>query len=407
MGNQNINHVIIDSPKGTNTLRKYISRETILDQNGNPFGYELHIGKEKNRRPPAFLSLLLESEQAEDVVWGDLVFVELSLAMLLSEEIFSLDQKRYVLSLPVTQWKKPKITHRILALHKKGFRFCLTGLTEVVDIAPIEKAVTFLKVDFLQTKIMTNQLIVEAYPHKKLIASSIETDDEYLAVAEFGFDYYQGYLVSNPTLNLKEDPEFHLNTVLTLMAELNQEEPDFDKIQKIINQDAGLTLRLLSRGNTMAFARKVKFTSASQVVLRMGIVNLQRWAGALLLFESANEGQQAKLQQALFRALFLEALAKKLEKGFNANQLYYIYLKGILSIFPYEKQAFIFQSLCFFLNSEVIAEAECLLAFNLAFESGDSTEMEFYMNERSLSEEDVMDCHGVATAVLQEAMVSF
>lgn len=386
-------------------MRKYISRETILDKTGDPFGYELNLRSQ--RCPETWIKLLQKEGDSGNLTGSNFAFVPTPKKILLSPEVESLNAKKYILSVDVSDCHHRQVLDRINALHNLGFSFCIEGLTEVFDISKIENAVEYLKIDFLRSEITTNHQFIQAYGKKKLIAASIETDDEHLAASYFGFDYYQGYLVSNPTLHLKEGQDFNVNAVILLINELNKADPDFDQIETIINQDAGLTLRLLSRGNTMAFASKVKFSSASQVVVRMGIVHLQRWAGILLVHESANVGQDAKLQQALLRALFVESLAKRLHYSFSTDELYYIYLKGILSIFPYESQAFIFQTLSFLLDPKVIAEAECLLAFNLAYEAGDCVEMEFYMGERALSEEDVMDCYAQSIALMNEAWAAF
>lgn len=157
----------------------------------------------------------------------------------------------------------------------------------------------------------------------------------------------------------------------------------------------------------MAFAGKTKFTTASQVVVRMGTTELQKWATLLLMHESAEPGQEEKLEHALLRAMFLETLAEKINPTLSTQDRYFVYLKGMLSIFPADKREEIFNSLAYELDPDLVDDANDLLAFNYAYECGNYEMVDIYLAEKGLTEFIVMGCYKASIAKVNDALQGF
>ncbi len=399
-------------------IRKYVAREVVMDHKAKAYAYELLYRDPLTNEPGGsshvnikeLISTLSLDFSTEELTLGSRAFLHLPREAILSDSIMFLEPSQYIFIVKDDVRHDKKLIERIVALRKKHFQFSISDYTGEQDFSNIEPQITYIKVDVKNTPPEKQKQIIFEYKkrrRKRILADYITTEEEYAAAKALGYDLFKGTLFAQPTLMVRDSTGFNQHSVLMLLKELNEEDADFEKIDQIINRDAGLTFRLLARGNTMAFAGKTKFTNPSQVVVRMGMEELQRWATLLLMQESAEAGQEQKLEHALLRAMFLESLAGKMNESISRQELYFIYLKGMLSIFPQEHQIEIFKSLAYDLEPSLLDEADGLLAFNYAYEIGDYEQVDFYLQEKDLSEFMVMGCYKASIARVKEALEGF
>lgn len=397
-------------------IRKYVARQVIVDQRQKSFAYELLYrnslgnsseGLRGDAGVKELVSTLSLDFKTEELTLGNRAFIYLPRVALMSDAIMFLEASQYVFEITEDVRYDNELVARIEFLRTKHYQFALGNYTGTQDFSRIEKSITYIKVNFKETPLAKQKEIVYEYKkrkRKRLLADKIDTEEEFLQAKELDYDLYQGGFFAHPQLIIRESIGFNQHSVIMLLRELHEEDSDFNKIDRIINTDAGLTYRLLARGNTMAFAGKNKFTTASQVVVRMGIEELQRWATLMLMQESAEPGQEEKLEHALLRAVFLESLAIKMNPALSRQERYYIYLKGMFSIFPADKREEIFGALDFELTPVLFDEANDLLAFNYAYEVGNYELVDIYLLEKGLTEAIVMGCYRSAISNVNESL---
>lgn len=397
-------------------IRKYVARQVIVDKKEKAFAYELlyrnSLGNSSEgitgeAATKELVSTLSLDFNTDELTLGSRAFIYLPRVALLSDAVLYLDASQYVFQVVDDVRYDNQLVERIENLRRKHYQFAICDYTGEQDFSRIEKSISYIKVDFKETPLAKQKEIVYEYKRrkrKKLLVEKIETEADFIAAQELDYDYYQGFYFAQPTLIIRESIGFNQHSVILLLKELYEEDSDFNKIDRIINTDAGLTFRLLARGNTMAFAGKTKFTTASQVVVRMGISELQRWATLMLMQESAEPGQEEKLEHALLRALFLESLAIKMDATLSRQARYFIYLKGMFSIFPMEKREEIFSALNYDLDENLLDEANDLLAFNYAYETANYEMVDIYLQEKGLTEGIVMGCYKSAISSVNESL---
>ncbi len=400
-------------------IGKYVARQVIVNNKRKPFAYDLLYrnslgnsseGLTKEMNVKELVSTLCLDFKTEELTLGSRAFIALPRTAFLSEALLYLDASDYAFIVTDDVRHDKKLVERIEILRKKHYQFAIANYTGEQDFSNIENFVSYIKVNIKETPLQKQKSILFEYKRrkgKKILADNIETEEEFLEARELGYDFYQGTYFSQPTLIIRESIGFNQQSVVLLIKELSEEDADFGKIDRIINMDAGLTFRLLARGNTMAFAGRSKFTTASQVVVRMGMEELQRWATLLLMQESAETGQEEKLEHALLRALFLEGIAMKINPAISQQDRYYIYLKGMFSIFPADKRQEIFDALAYELDPDLVDNANDLLAFNYAYETGQYDIVDIYLQEKGLTEGIVMGCYKNAIARVNEDLLGF
>ncbi len=150
-----------------------------------------------------------------------------------------------------------------------------------------------------------------------------------------------------------------------------------------------------------------RYQALGEEILSFVMEELQKWATLLLMHESAEPGQEQKLELALLRAMFLEDLAGKMLGNLSRQDSYFIYLKGMLSIFPEETRNEILDSLAYELDPDFLDEANDLLLFNNAYETGCYEMVDIYLQEKQITEGIVMGCYKNAISRVNEALKGF
>lgn len=381
-------------------IRKYVSRQPIAMRDETTFAYELvwRTSSSSERitsqmQVQDFFQSFKLDFRPQALTSGKKAFIYTPHMALISELALTLSPSSFVFSFPETGKDDPELVNALQNLHKNRFELCFCDFTGKQDISPIWRFLTYIKVKYQKLTEKQHKDILYEWKQqksKKVIADGIFSKEDFLQAKALGYEYFEGPFFSQPTLELTEDLGMNQNSVFQLLQELNKEDCDFDLVDQIINADAGLTYRILARGNTMAFASATKFTSATQVIVRMGLEELQRWATLTLLQEVSTPGQNQKLVHALLRASFLESLVEKTNPSFTEQDRYFIYLKGMFDIFPKSKQKEIFDTLDYVVNDKVQSESENLLALNHALELANYALVDMLVKSEGITEEFMM-----------------
>lgn len=397
--------------------RKYVARQPIVERTGKPYAYELLYrnlsavespdGSVTETTTKDLISALEVDFKTEELTLGTQAFINLPRESIMSNAILYLEPGKYVIEILSDGNIDYKVVERIEMLRKKHFQFSVQDFGNKLNFDRIVPQVSYINVDFHETPIEKQKEIIYEYKkrkRKRLLAENIQTEEDFAEAKKLGYDFFKGHYFAQPTLLIRESVGFSQTAVVMLLNELHHEDADFNKIDRIINTDAGLTFRLLSRGNTMQFAGKSKFTNPAQVVVRMGMEELQKWATLLLMQESAEPGQEEKMELALMRAIFLESLALKMEPNLSRQDRYYIYLKGMFSIFPSNKREEVFDAMEYEPDLDLVDLANDLITFNYAYEVGDYEIVDIFLQAKEITDGTVLGCYKVAITAANEAL---
>ncbi|MFI3254291.1 MAG: EAL domain-containing protein [Eubacteriales bacterium] len=393
--------------------RRYVARQIIVDRQGKPYAYELLYRNSVDNCYPSgtnqdiatkdLISTLNIDFNLQELTLGCQAFINFPREVILSDAITFVDKDSYVIEVLEDVNIDEELTQRIFQLEKMGYQFAIDDYTGEQDFSSIEEVVSLIKVDIQETSVDQQKIILAEFKDKKkVLAEKIENEEEFQQALALGYDLFQGYHFARPTLIIRDSVGFSQSAVMMLLKEVRQDEVDFDKIDSIIKADAGLTFRLLARGNTAQFAGKSVFTTPAQVVVRMGIEELQKWATLMLMQETAEEGQEQKLEQALLRGLFMESLAVKMEPELDRQERYFVYLKGLFSIFPSETRDEIFAAMNFQNKEDLEDLAGDLLYFVYSYEMGDYDTVDIYMEEKELTDAVVLGCYKSSIASVNQ-----
>ena len=159
----------------------------------------------------------------------------------------------------------PMLISRIREIKRDGFQLALDDFIVQEQYAihrELFELIDYVKVDFLAVDEMGRRTIerfIKQYPHIKMLAEKIETEEQFQSAKESGYNLFQGYFFAEPEIIKGVDIPANLSLHLQIISKLNDSEPDIDEISNLILHDISATYKLLRFINTMNF----KFRKAS------------------------------------------------------------------------------------------------------------------------------------------------
>ncbi len=288
---------------------------------------------------------------------------------------------------------------RIKDLKQKGYRIALDDFVEDYDAYPLVPFADIIKYDLIATPL--NTLKVEVIKAKKqnkmLLAEKIETEAEFIQAKEMGFDLFQGYFFSKPSIVGKPSSKSTTKTQYgRIISELKKEEPSYQLLAEIIEKDVNLAYRLMRIISTRSGDDLVY--SIKRALTYLGLKEIERWINILMIQDLGENKPKELMILSLVRTKFAEMIAAKAK----LNKLKYeASMMGLFSTID----AMLDQSMAVALedvslpqsiiDSLVLNEGVLMPIYNLviAYEKGDWDKAELLARKMNLSEDALFDAY--------------
>jgi c-di-GMP-related signal transduction protein len=179
------------------------------------------------------------------------------------------------------------------------------------DREPLTEFADFIKVDVLATSPGTCEAISKKYRNgqRRALAEKVETREALRAATERGYDYFQGYFFSRPTMVAsKTIPGFRLN-YLRLLHELNRPEIDMRRLEEVVKQEASMTFRLLRRVNSAAYGFRIETSSLRHALVLLGEREIRMCATVWAMADLARDLPSEMVVASTLRARLCELIA--------------------------------------------------------------------------------------------------
>lgn len=305
------------------------ARQPIFDSNLNTYAYELlYRGEIMNMSNTSLHSEAgdLATSQVinnafveigiEKVVGKHLAFINMTRSLLIKGDPLPFAHDQVVLEILEDITADDEVIAAVEKLVRQGYKIALDDFIFDESLRPLIKLSDIIKIDILA--LTTEQLEQHVDLLKKedvqLLAEKVETQQQFEQCKALGFDYFQGYFFSRPTL-IKDSPlpGGQLN-IMKLIGILQSPDTDIDEIEKAISHDASLSYKLLKLLNSAAFALPRKIESIKQGLIILGLDAIKSWA-SLIAIHSINQSTPELMTITLTRAKMCGSIAPQ----FNAN----------------------------------------------------------------------------------------
>jgi len=195
-------------------------------------------------------------------------------------------------------------------LQARGFTIYLDDVVYSPHLIPLLEIADVIKVDLPLTKNLAEDVRILRKFKAKLLAEKVETLEEYELVKALDFDFVQGYFFSKPEIVQGRKLADSKLAILRATQKIMSANAISD-IHDVIKQDVSLSYRLLKYINSAAFGLRTPVKSIEQALSLLGLNNIRRWISLLSLATLGEHKSTELFKISLFRAQFLELLAKK------------------------------------------------------------------------------------------------
>lgn len=310
-----------------------IGRQPIFDREYKVFAYELlfrgtNPGQGNQMTAQVVVNALIDF--GLDKIAGSLpVFLNI-------DEDFLLNEAELSQALPTDQvyleiLEDVPATEEVLAacrrLKAKGYRLALDDVITVGHAEAFIDLVEIVKLDWPLMKDPATVLRGLRKHNVRFLAEKIDSYEEAELAKELNIDLYQGYFYCKPdTVTGTKPPESRMSILRAMQQAMTA--TSIDQMFGVVKQDVTLSYRLLKYINSAAFGLRREVQSIEQGLSLLGLNNIRRWLTLLALTSLGENKPKELIRQALWRARFLESLARAMgEKVIDDD-----FLVGLFSI---------------------------------------------------------------------------
>ncbi len=397
----------------------FIARQPIFNKGMEVFGYELlfragsdsteYDGLSATHATASVLGSLFESG-IEQIVDDKRAFINFNEAFIKSDLPELIDSHRLIIEVLEDVVVDEQIIDRLKGLKSKGYRIALDDFVEDYEAYPLVPLADIIKYDLIMTPLHTirNDVKLALSQNKVLLAEKVETEAEFIEAKEMGFSLFQGYFFSKPSIIGKAHQKSNTKVQYSrIISELNKDEPSYQKLAEIIENDVDLSYRVMRIISSRAGDDLVY--SIKRALTYMGLKEIERWINILMMQDLGSQKPKELMILSLVRTKFAEAIAN------HANLKKYKYEASMMGLFSTidamldqdMEEALDGISLPKSIKDSLIEHEGILMPiFNLvkAYEQGDWEKANALVHNMKLKEEDLFDSYMEAVKWARETV---
>ena len=318
----------------------YAARQPILDRNKQLYAYELLFRDGLENAFPEIdgneaTSRMVEGSQfsfgLDDFIDDKLGFINFTLETLVKKYPTMLPKEQVVVEILETIQPGKRLLAECQHLKEQGYTLALDDYIHQNVWRHFYPYIDIIKIDFRTTTTDTIneiKLALTDFPHIKLIAEKVETNEEFQLAMELGFSYFQGFFFSKPEMMQSKALSPAQMTLAELLYETSKPEVDLNKITDVFQRDVHLSYKLLRYSNSAVFKRRTEIETIKQALVVLGQAELKKFLSLLFTAQISSDKPAELMRMSMTRARFAEGLAQLHGKVDTAKA----FLTGLMSL---------------------------------------------------------------------------
>lgn len=318
----------------------YIARQPILDANKKLIAYELLFRDGFNNAFPSIDSneatarLVENSEFSSGIsslTANNKAFINFTEQAICSQLPQLLPKHAIVVELLESIEPTDAVFAAVTELKQRGYTIALDDFEFSSPWARFLPYIDIIKIDFraLTVAQIKQQMSTMRGFEGRFLAEKIESYQEYEQAQSLGFDYFQGYFFAKPEVIQRRSLSVSQKVYLNLLQQTTAPQYNPAAVTAIIEQDTGLSFKLLRFVNSAFFARGSEITSLKQAVVRLGQQEIRKFVAIVATACLSDQKPDELTRLSIIRARFCELLAMS-NKQYGSEQDT-AFLAGLLS----------------------------------------------------------------------------
>ncbi|MEM0912927.1 MAG: HDOD domain-containing protein [Pseudomonadota bacterium] len=321
------------------------AREPVFAPDGHVFAYQINIGQSYQESLLKGAITDPTNERQAHVTWSDLLngfvsILNISGNVLMQELPQDIVPEDTLFEIDSTT-NTSILMKRLVELKTQGFRFVASEAFEpdenvlpLIDYVKVKPSPTTNDKSSVR-KTMFNKHNV------KSIAVDIHDQASYELARNEGYDFYQGFFFLEREKKQSDDLPANKLNVLRLLTEINNDELDINKLEKVFEQDATLSYLLFRYINNPMVNKYQKILSIRHALSYLGEVMIKKFI-AIVSLTHMNAGNTPELLQvSLVRAKFCELVSTKMQPSADPTIAFLIGLFSLIDVILGRDMAFL------------------------------------------------------------------
>lgn len=313
---------MLATPAGPGPMT-HVGRQPIFDRAGDVVAYELLFrdtaeAVTASRSSAQATSRVIVSAFTEfgldQLVGGRQCFLNVTREFLVGELPVPFEPNQIVLEIIETVPVDTRAIDGVTELRERGFGIALDDFEWGQGAERLIEQATYVKIDMLDCDLGELRESVRRcrrYPHLRLIAERLESEEHLQTAVDLGFDLFQGHVLGRPHVISRVSMSPARVSRLALITALSESPIDFDRVISLITRDPTLSYRLLHASHSTAAGLSTRVGSVRQAAQLLGPELVRQWV-VLMLFSDLTDATEEQLTASTTRARFCELLAGRL-----------------------------------------------------------------------------------------------
>jgi EAL and modified HD-GYP domain-containing signal transduction protein len=214
-------------------------------------------------------------------------------------------------------------------LSQSGYSFALQDFNNRDEFRPLAELAQIVKLDIRSTDRESLAKQVEMLRSLKvsLLASGVETHEDYQYAKSLGFDYFEGFFFCRPQYSDGRTIPPNRLSSLRLLSTLQNPEVNLDELEEAVAQDVSMTHRILRYLNSPMNGLPRKIDSIRHAITLIGTNLIRQWASVIWL-----QGVEEKPRELMVMSLIRANACKQLAFGLGLENKDQFFTVGLLSL---------------------------------------------------------------------------
>lgn len=327
----------------------YLGRQPILDVKSSLVSYEIlyREGYEQKKSgvsnryvSASVLNTILNKFATNEILGNRQAFVKVDEKFLMNDLIFTIPSEFFIFSIVHVEVNE-KVIERFEQLKERGYELAVNDIAlneeSLQQYVNVLETISYVKIDF-DKKFSENISVkntIKALKNNniKVVATKIETLEEFTLAKELSCDLFQGYFFAKPKIFENSTYDASQANVLKLYT-LLMEDTNIDEITVEFEKNYEITVQLLRYINSGAFHFKNKIASIHHILTLVGRIPLAQWLMLMIYSKSVTNSKSVSplILMIKHRTELMECVLKKIKPDVRSNMLGEAYFVGVLSL---------------------------------------------------------------------------
>lgn len=304
----------------------FLARQAIYDRENNIVAYEMLFRNSQENKfsfdineDNATIRLITNCVTIglDKIISDKKAFINFTKGLILKDIASILPKEKVRIEVLENVEADEEIINELQNLKDKGYTIALDDVNNEADYNRFGNIISIYKIDFRATGVKKREEIIreikQGNPSAQILAEKIETEEEYKEALENGYDLFQGFYFSKPTMIQSKDILIRNQSCFSIITELMKEDFDINVVEKLIKTDVAISYKIIRILNSASFSFVQKISSIKQAIMMLGKEELRKWLTMIAISEVKSDNKELN-NNAIIRGRFAELIAEKCAK---------------------------------------------------------------------------------------------